>query len=176
MTTERAADALVRWMIRRDMPEILEIERKSFEFPWTEENFLCCFRQRNCIGMVAERNDRIVGFMIYELLQSQLHVMSFCVAPWARRQGVGSRMVEKLTRKLSQQRRQEISLEIRETNLSGQLFFRNQGFAANAVIRDHYQDTDEDAYVMKFQLRQTECEDEGIRGSLGRRNLGKFIE
>jgi ribosomal-protein-alanine N-acetyltransferase len=40
----------IRWMIRRDMPEVLEIERQSFEFSWTEEDFLCCLRQRNCIG------------------------------------------------------------------------------------------------------------------------------
>ena len=32
----------IRWMIRRDMPEVLEIERKSFEFPWFEEDFIRC--------------------------------------------------------------------------------------------------------------------------------------
>ena len=48
-------DVQIRWMIRRDMPEVLDIERLSFEFAWTEEDFLCCLRQRNCIGMVAER-------------------------------------------------------------------------------------------------------------------------
>ena len=24
----------IRWMIRRDMPEVLQIERTSFEYPW----------------------------------------------------------------------------------------------------------------------------------------------
>ncbi len=43
----------IRWMIRRDMAEVLRIERESFEYHWTEEDFLCCLRQRNCIGMVA---------------------------------------------------------------------------------------------------------------------------
>jgi len=43
----------IRWMIRRDMPEILEIERQSFEFPWCEEDFVRCLRQRNCIGRRA---------------------------------------------------------------------------------------------------------------------------
>ena len=27
----------IRWMIRRDMPEVLAIEEDSFEFPWSEE-------------------------------------------------------------------------------------------------------------------------------------------
>jgi hypothetical protein len=26
----------IRWMIRRDMKEVLDIERESFEFPWFE--------------------------------------------------------------------------------------------------------------------------------------------
>ena len=48
----------IRWMIRRDMAEVLEIERAAFEFPWFEEEFIRCLRQRNCIGMVAEHGER----------------------------------------------------------------------------------------------------------------------
>ncbi|MEK6238743.1 MAG: ribosomal-protein-alanine N-acetyltransferase RimI, partial [Planctomycetales bacterium] len=51
----------IRWMIRRDMPEVLAIENSSFEFPWSEEDFLRSLQQRNCIGMVAEWEDSIVG-------------------------------------------------------------------------------------------------------------------
>ena len=147
-----AVDVQIRWMIRRDMPEVLDIETQSFEFAWTEEDFLCCLRQRNCIGMVAERQEHIVGFMIYELLKHQLHVLNFAVAPWARRQSIGCQMVDKLVHKLSQQRRHEIFLEIRESNLPAQLFFRSQGLLASSVLRCYYEDTEEDAYQMKYQL------------------------
>lgn len=137
-----------------DMPEVLDIERQSFEFSWTEEDFLCCLRQRNCIGMVAEYNHRIVGFMIYELHKSKLHVLNFAVDPEFRRQAIGSQMIEKLVDKLSQQRRQEIVLEVRESNLSAQLFFKKMGFKAVLVLRGHYDDTDESAYVMRFALHE----------------------
>ena len=30
----------IRWMIRRDMPEVLHTEQESFEFAWSEEDFL----------------------------------------------------------------------------------------------------------------------------------------
>jgi len=142
----------VRWMIRRDMPEVMEIEKGSFEFCWTEEDFFCCLRQRNCVGMVAEHNENIVGFMVYELLKSRLHVLNLAVAPWCRRQGVGAQMIERLVNKLTQQSRQEITLEVRETNLAAQLFFKQQGFTAKSVIQDHYEDTEEDAYVMSLEI------------------------
>jgi len=143
----------IRWMIRRDMPEVLDIERSSFEFPWAEEDFIRCLRQRNCIGMVAEHDDRVVGFMIYELHKNRIHVLNFAVAPDAQRCGVGSQMIAKLIAKLSAQRRSRIVLEVRETNLAAQLFFRENGFRAVSVLRAYYEDTPEDAYMMQYRYR-----------------------
>jgi ribosomal-protein-alanine N-acetyltransferase len=137
-------------MIRRDMVEVLEIESSSFEFPWTEEDFIRCLRQRNCIGMVAEHEDRVAGFMIYELHKTRLHIINFAVASPFRRRGVGTQMLQKLVAKLSYQRRNRILLEVRETNLPAQLFFRENGFRAVSVLRDFYEDTTEDAYLMQF--------------------------
>ena len=145
-------DVQIRWLIRRDMPEVLRIEQQSFEFAWTEEDFLCCLRQRNCIGMVAERDHEIVGFMIYELHKSRLNILNFAVAEEYRRNGIGSQMVMRLVDKLSQQRRKEILLEVRERNLDAQMFFKQQSFRAVRVLRSHYDDTCEDAYIMQFRL------------------------
>jgi ribosomal-protein-alanine N-acetyltransferase len=145
----------IRWMIRRDMPEVLAIEHSSFEFPWCEEEFLRILRQRNCIGMVAEYGERVVGFMIYELHKSKLHVLDFAVHPEFRRQGVGRQMVAKLVGKLSSHRRTRIVLSVRETNLAAQLFYRIQGFRALEVIREFYQDTGEDAYAMVYLLDES---------------------
>jgi len=143
----------IRWMIRRDVPDVLATEAESFEFPWCEQDFIRCLRQRNCIGMVAEHNERVVGFMIYELLKSRIRVLNFAVRRDYRRRGVGSQMVAKLIGKLSPQRRSRIQLEIRETNLPAQLFFRTNGFRATSVLHNFYEDTPEDAYVMQYRYR-----------------------
>src|SRR5208283_1157645 len=148
----------IRWMIRRDMPEVLAIEHASFEFPWCEEEFLRVLRQRNCIGMVAELGDRIVGFMIYELHRNKIHILDFATHPDLRRQGVGHQMVDKLVSKLSSQRRNRIGLYLRETNLPAQFFFRVAGFRAVEVIREHFPDTGEDAYGMLYLLNESALE------------------
>ena len=67
-------------------------------------------------------------------------------------------MVAKLVSKLSYDRRTRITLEVRETNLDAQLFFRNQGFRATSVLRNFYDDTPEDAYFMQY-LYQAEASD-----------------
>src|ERR687888_2090413 len=127
MSTNRAEKEQVRvhirWMIRRDMPEVLQTEQESFEFSWTEEDFLRCLRQRNCIGMVAEQGERVVGFMIYELHKNKLHILNFAVHPAYRRYGVGAQMVAKLISKLSSHRRTRITLGGGGTNLPAPLFF-----------------------------------------------------
>jgi len=149
----------IRWMIRRDMPEVLQAENDSFDYSWTEDDFLRCLRQRNCIGMVAEVDDRVVGFMIYELHKSKLHVLNFAVAPEWRRIGVGKQMVTKLIGKLSSHRRTKITLAVRETNLAAQLFFSSQAFKATKVLRSYYEDSGEDAYLMHYQI--ADFDDEG---------------
>jgi len=142
----------VRWMIRRDMPEVVGIEREAFEFPWSDEDFTRCLRQRNCIGMVAEIADSVVAFMIYELHRSRLHMLNFAVTRSHRRLGIGTHMMEKLVGKLTPDRRGRIMLEVRETNLPAQLFFRSLGFRATSVLKDFYQDSTEDAYQMQYVL------------------------
>ena len=141
----------IRWMIERDMTEVLDIENRTFEVPWVYEDFVRCLLHRNCLAMVAEHEDRVVGFMIYELHKTRLHVLNFAVSAQHRRHGVGRQMMAKLTGKLSQQRRNRILLEVRETNLAAQLFFRAEGYRAVSVLRGYYEDTPEDAYVMQYR-------------------------
>ncbi len=161
----------IRWMIRRDMPSVIDIEGGSFEFPWSEEEFIRALRQRNCIGMVAELNEIVVGFMVYELHKNRLHILNFAVHRDYRRNGVGKAMIEKLVGKLSRQRRSRILLEVRETNLQAQLFFREVGFQAVSVLRDYYEDTDEDAYVMQLRYHaeseEAEADEESPRRMAG---------
>src|SRR5207253_5935211 len=162
----------IRWMIRRDMPEVLQTEQQSFEYSWTEEDFLRCLRQRNCIGMVAEQGEKVVGFMIYELHKNKLHILNFAVHPGCRRYGVGAQMVAKLISKLSSHRRTKITLEVRETNLVAQLFFRHQGFRAVRVLRAYYEDSGEDAFLMQYQLAGENSDD--FEGAINR--IAQFEE
>lgn len=146
MTTSRPTAQIV-WMTRRELPAILSIEERSFPVAWTEEDFCACLRQRNCSGLTAYIDDVPIGFMIYEIANSHAHIMNFAVDPSCRRLGIGREMVAKLVAKLSQQRRTQITLEVRESNLDAQLFFRACGFTASGVARGFYEATDEDAYL-----------------------------
>jgi [ribosomal protein S18]-alanine N-acetyltransferase len=151
---ETTTDVRIRWLIRRDMADVLRIEQECFDRPWAEDDFMMQLRQLNCIGMVAEREQKIVGAMIYELHKSKLNILNFAVESESRRNQVGTQMVSKLVGKLSQERRHVIETKVRETNLAAQLFFKSQGFEATSVERDAYDDSDEAAYVMRYTINE----------------------
>ena len=152
--------AMIRWMIRRDMEEVLAIEQQSYPNPWSEEEFIRVLRRRNSIGMVFDDEDQVRGFVIYELHATRLQVLNFAVAAAFRRRGIGGAMVRKLVNKLTVNRRSRILVEVRESNLDAQLFFRAQGFRAARVLSDLYDDSDEDAYLFQYRFRADQEEPE----------------
>lgn len=148
-------DVQIRWLIRRDMPDVLEIEKVSFQYPWSEEDFLVQLRQRNCIGMVAEAaGQKIVGYAVYELDKTTLRLLNLAVHPEYRRRQIGQQFMWKFMDKLASQRRSTIETIIRETNLTAQKFFSSCGFKCSNVVRGHYEDTAEDAYLMVYTNQQ----------------------
>jgi ribosomal-protein-alanine N-acetyltransferase len=149
--TTNQIDVHIRWMIRRDMPDVLAIEQACFQWPWGEEDFIRCLRQRNCIGKVAEHKERVVGFMVYELHANRLHLLNLAVHEDCRFKGVGASLVGERIKALTHDRRSRIMCEVRETNLDAQLFFRRIGFRCVSVLREFYQDTPESAYLFQYR-------------------------
>lgn len=148
----------IRWMIRRDMPEVLEIEKSSYAPPYTEEQFLTVLRNRNCIGMVAEVGEKVVGYVLYELHKNRLTIIKMAVHPGYRRQAVGFQMIEKLVKKLASHRRTRIIIDVGERNMGALLFLKKMGFKAIRVLWNHF--NDQDAYKMVFALKDCEEKEE----------------
>lgn len=147
----------VRWLIRKDLKAVLVIEQACFEYPWSEEDFKSALRQRDhdCIGMVAELDDKLVGYMIYELFDDRIELTNLAVAPKHQAHGIGAILIGKLKDKLAPPQapnRLQIVTEVRDTNLNAQLFFRAMGFRATSVVATPYTDCDDDSYRFEFPI------------------------
>jgi ribosomal-protein-alanine N-acetyltransferase len=129
----------VRWLIRRDMPEVLAIESQSFGEQWSEAEFVACLKKRNAIGCVAETEfSNVLGFMIYELRQSTIRILKFAVDSKVRRSGIGRQMADRIKDKLRQQYRTEAAIAIPDTMLTAHMFFAACGFICEEVKGDRY--------------------------------------
>lgn len=140
-----------RWMVQKDMDSVLLIEKASFDDPWNNEEFIHCLRQRACIGMVAEHDNNVVGFVVYEITSHRLCIHNMAVSPDHRLRSVGRQMIEKLKSKLIGTRRQ-IALAVRESNLAAQKFFRACGLRAQR-IEERFFTNDETAYHFAYWTR-----------------------
>ena len=157
MTVPSKATAIVvrfRWLASiRDLESVRRIETASFEFPWTDEDFICCLREPKCTGVVAtDPDNRVVGFMLYlNRPWTTLHVLNLAVDPACRHRLVGTQMIGSLKQALHIVHGEEIVTEVRESNLAAQLFLQRCGFESTDVRKSYYDDTPEDAYVFRWR-------------------------
>lgn len=130
----------VRWMIRRDLPQIVQIELDSAG-GWDEDRVLRHMAVANKIGMVAEADAPgggtvVVGFVLYELRANCVRINRIAVHPNWRRRGVGRDLVARLKGRLGVHghRRDALSASVPENAVGAQCFLRQCGFTGK--LRD----------------------------------------
>lgn len=123
----------LRWMIRRDLPEVLATEAWLPE-PWSEDDWLGRLRHRNCIAMVAEVGDRAAGAVLYELHKGHLRVTRLAVHPACRGRGVGRAILEKIAYKVGSHRRPVAVADVPQGELGVQVPMRSCGWRATKVL------------------------------------------
>ena len=145
-------DVYVRWMIRRDMDEVVAIEKLNTSDAWPESKFEHHLRRRNTIGMVAEWKECVAGFMVYELHKHHMHLINIAVEPRNQRAGIGTALMDKMVSKLSRERRNRILTEVSEDNTDAHLFFKACGFVATDVVNNWF-GNERDAYLFERRHR-----------------------
>lgn len=139
----------IRWLIRRDVPEIIAIDRMSFTNPVSAEDIAAQMRATSMIWLVAVHDDRIVGYIAYSLLKHQFAVDRLAVAPAFRRRGVASALVRKITRKMNDGLRSKVHVQVSERDLEAQLFFRSAGFRYGATICECDSGAEREYYLLQ---------------------------
>lgn len=117
-----------RWVTLRDLPDLERIARASPPFP--AEEIRPMLARRETIGMVAERDNRVVGWMMYTLEDTRIVLEYLGVEPESRGTGVGRQMMEKLASKLCPRKRSRVVVRVSETNLGSCRFLARLGFGS----------------------------------------------
>ncbi len=146
----------IRWSVRKDIPEMLKIERDAFADPWSEDHFLSTMKAKNAVGLTAHQGDRIVGYVFYDLAPTCLRLLNVAVALPDRMTGVGRALVGKVVGKMQGHRRDRVMTRVREDNLNGQKFLRELGFRATEIVPNAFPDG-EAAYQMEFTQGDEPC-------------------
>lgn len=130
----------IRWLIRRDTQEALAIDAASFADPLSETDLIALLRQRNVIAMVVEYQERVVGYVVYELHKHRLNIIRLAVHPDFRRTSMATIMLEKIKGKLygtgkHSSERTAVTVSVPDDNLPAHLLLKSAGFVAMGVKR-----------------------------------------
>ena len=137
------------------LDEVLEIERLSFSDPWSRE----MFRSELEVGggtyaRMAEREGKLVGYLIAVLVADEAHLGNLAVHPTERKAGVGQRLLDDLLEVALKGRVRRVTLEVRASNQNARKFYYQNGFIDVAMRKNYYRNPVEDAIVMLRSLRE----------------------
>lgn len=153
ITPVRNLPVVVRRMVHDDLADIADIERRSYDFPWSHGVFRdCLLAGYNCLVLVHE--DRPVGYGILSVAAGEAHVLNLCVDPAHRARGYGEQLLDAMLRISRGAGVREIFLEVRPSNETAIRLYRKKGFHQIASRPSYYQATHgrEDAAVLVRKL------------------------
>lgn len=145
--------AKMRRMSTGDLPEVLGIEKVSFLAPWTQGMFEGTLASTVTNCLVIERSGSILGYIVFYFAGPEVHIMNIAVHPDTRRQGLAREMLSVVLALARERRVEECLLEVRESNAPARGLYEKFGFEAVGRRRGYYQESGEDALVMKLFLQ-----------------------
>lgn len=143
----------IRDMTHDDLSMVSDIERRSYEFPWSHGVF------RDCLlagyrSSVLIREERVAGYGILSIAAGEAHILNLCIEPEFRSMGYGERLLDTLLAHARAASVREVLLEVRPSNLTAIALYRKKGFFQVANRPAYYQSHEgrEDAAVLCKKL------------------------
>jgi len=136
-------------MTDRDVPIVAEIERRNYEFPWSEKIFADCVTSGyQCI--LLHLGIKPMGYGILQIGADEAHILNLCIDKPFQRQGYARRLLDNLVDIARSHRVQMMFLEVRPSNPRAVELYLLAGFNEIGTRRGYYDASDgrEDALVM----------------------------
>ena len=139
-------------MTKGDLGSVLEIERKSFEQPYSREILAQELKIKAAYLRVATHRKKIIGYIDFWLVHDEMELISIAVDPEFKRRGVGEALMQEMLRFAHVNGAKSIYLDVRRSNVAAQTLYEKFGFFKVGVRRRYYSDNQEDAIMMKKSL------------------------
>ncbi len=140
-----------------DLPAVLEIERASYPFPWSQGIFEDCLRSGYlCWG--SWEQDRLKAYAVATVAVGECHLLNICVAPSARRGGAARALLEWVFQQAWELGAEKVLLEVRVSNRGAISLYEGMGFVRSGCRKNYYPNGEqrEDALLFDKKLERPE--------------------
>lgn len=136
------------------LPQVIEIEEASYEFPWTLGIFSDCLRVGYSAWVVTDTVGEVLAYALMSMAVGEAHILNICVAPEHRRRGLAQFLLRHLIMVARSASVTLMLLEVRKSNAGARQLYEGFGFSVLGERRGYYpaRDGREDAYVLGLDL------------------------
>ena len=138
ITPIREIPVHIRTMVHDDLVVVSDIERHSYEFPWSHGVFRdCLLAGYSCV--IVERGDLVVGYGILSMAAGEAHILNLCVDSNYQQLGYGDLLLDEILMRARGAEIKEVFLEVRPSNESAIALYQKKGFRQIAYRPAYYQ-------------------------------------
>jgi len=147
----------VRVMALQDLDQVLTLERSTPEAPHWDRALYEKALLAEGVGVgygafVAIQGEWLAGFIVLRQILEICEIESIVVASSVRRTGVGSALLDAVSRWAAAGSAQRLQLEVRAGNINAIRFYERAGLIREGSRRGYYRDPEEDAVLMGKSL------------------------
>jgi ribosomal-protein-alanine N-acetyltransferase len=137
----------IRRLTYADLPQVIAIERRAFQTPWSLAMFVLELSKPSGICLAGMLENRLAAYLICSRYDRVWHIMNVAVDPECRRQGLATALLTRLLERVDDEDAR-YTLEVRRSNAAAIELYERFGFLVAGTRRRYYQDNGEDALVM----------------------------
>ncbi len=137
----------IRRMKQGDVPEVAELEARSFSSPWSAQSLSDALQKESYVFVVA-KEERIIGYGGMRCILDEADIANIAVDSTRFRRGVGTRILEALLAEAKQRKIRAVTLEVRDSNAAAIALYEKMGFVTAGIRKGFYEKPKEDARIM----------------------------
>ena len=144
-----------RRMTIDDVPQVHEIELKTFHTPWSYQSFVDEMTTNKCARyIVAEEDGKVLGYAGAWLIFDEGHITNIAVDEAYRGRGIGIGVTQALMQYAANMGVQYMTLEVRKSNAAAIALYEKFGFQQVGLRKGFYSHPREDAIIMTREFPQ----------------------
>jgi ribosomal-protein-alanine acetyltransferase len=143
---------IIRPAFPDDVDALLSLEQScdtAAHWPRAEYQRMLTAGQAQRIAMVAEREHRVVAFIVARDAAGEWEIENLVVDAGLRRKGIGSALLWTMIEHARGDGMKRMFLEVRESNAAARKLYQSAGFVEAGRRKSYYQNPAEDALILE---------------------------
>jgi [ribosomal protein S18]-alanine N-acetyltransferase len=154
MRIQTGTEPLIAAGTATDLAEVSAMERECYADPWPASAFAALPDNPRVFFAVARdlETEQLLGYAVAWYVLDEGELANLAVAPFARRRGVGRRLLDAILSDAVVRGTAQLYLEVRESNTAARELYRSKDFVEIGRRKEYYRKPKEDALILRRRV------------------------